>query len=204
MLGGAHAINTVIDEERRLSLINFGEITASHRQAVEMVQQYCRVPVPRNFDLVITSGAGYPLDSTYYQTVKGMVGAAAILKPGGDLVIASQCSEGIGSPEYLDAQRRFTTLGAEGFLESLREKPFADIDEWQTQMQTRAMVAGNIFLFSELDASDRQLTGVKSIGDLDAFLQSLPDQLSIAVIPEGPYVVPYVDHELTEAGPCGA
>ena len=34
MLGGALALNTVIDEERRLSFVNFGEIVASHLDAV--------------------------------------------------------------------------------------------------------------------------------------------------------------------------
>ena len=77
-IGGAFALNTVIDEQRRLSMVNFGEITASHQQAVDFVKDFCRVPMPNGFDTVITSGAGYPLDKTYYQTVKGMVAASGI------------------------------------------------------------------------------------------------------------------------------
>ena len=84
MLGGAHALNTVIDEERNLSFVNFGEILQSHQQAVEFVRGYCEVSVPRQFQTVITSASGYPLDKTYYQTVKGMVGAMDILAPGGE------------------------------------------------------------------------------------------------------------------------
>jgi nickel-dependent lactate racemase len=192
MIGGAFAINTVIDEDRNLSMINFGEINASHQQAVEFIQDYCRVPVDDLFDVVITSGAGYPLDKTYYQAVKGMVGAMDILKPGGDLIIAAQCSEGLGSPEYVDAQQRFTQLGATAFLESLKPKQFADIDEWQTQMQIKAMAIGKIHLYSELSDESLKITGVQPVNDLNAFIKNMAaSHPRVAVIPEGPYVIPY-------------
>ena len=42
MLGGALALNTVIDEERRLSFVNFGEIGRSHMAAVRYVEDYVR------------------------------------------------------------------------------------------------------------------------------------------------------------------
>ena len=41
------------------------------------------------FNTVVTSAAGFPLDQTYYQTVKGMVTPLDILAPGGTLIIAS-------------------------------------------------------------------------------------------------------------------
>ena len=75
------------------------------------------VPVPRRFHTVLTSAAGYPLDKTYYQTVKGMVGPLDILEEGGDLIIASECSEGIGSPEFAESQRRYIEHGMDAFLE---------------------------------------------------------------------------------------
>src|SRR5690606_17640233 len=116
------------------------------------------------FRTVVTSAAGYPLDKTYYQTVKGMVGPIDILEPGGNLVVVSECSEGLGSPEYAEAQRRLIGLGADGFLADISRKEFADIDEWQTQMQLKPMKAGRVHLYSEgLKAADRALTGVNLI-----------------------------------------
>ena len=195
MLGGAYALNTVIDEHRNLSFVNFGEITASHQQAVDMIAQFCRVPLPQSFPTVVTSGAGYPLDTTYYQTVKGMVGAVEILKPGGNLIIVSECSEGLGSDEYVAAQKRLTQLGRQGFLDSISGKPLADIDEWQTQMQTKAMAMGNIHLHSRLPSSSYDLTGVTIAEDLERTIRSAIDQSEcrrVAVIPEGPYVIPHL------------
>ena len=141
MLGGALALNTVIDDRRRLAFVNFGEVVQSHLQAVAFARQYAQVPVGRRFRTVVTSAAGYPLDKTYYQTVKGMVGPLDILEPGGDLIIASACSEGMGSKRYVDAQRRLIELGPDGFGASIEHKSHADIDEWQTQMQLKPMRA---------------------------------------------------------------
>ena len=195
MLGGALAVNTVIDEDRRLSFINFGEILQSHQQAVDYVSDFCKAFVPRRFHTVVTSAAGYPLDMTYYQTVKGMVCAMDILEPGGDLIIVSECSEGMGSAEFVAAQQRLTDLGADAFLRSILQKSHADIDEWQTQMQTKPMQVGRIHLVTDgLFAQDHSLTGVNVTSSLQAAvddsLSRSPDQ-AIAVIPEGPYVVPF-------------
>jgi len=143
---------------------------------------------------VVTSAAGYPLDTTYYQTVKGMVGPVNILEPGGNLLVVSECSEGLGSEEYADAQRRLIGLGADGFFADISRKQFADIDEWQTQMQLKPMKAGSVHLYSGgLRAGDRGLTGVNLIDSVEEALHRCVEasgDTSVAVIPEGPYVVP--------------
>ena len=194
MLGGALALNTVIDEERRLSFVNFGEIVASHLDAVRHMSDYAEVPLAERFGTVVTSAAGYPLDKTYYQTVKGMVTPMAIMAPGADLIIASACSEGMGSREFADAQRRLVERGPERFLEEISAKRFADIDEWQTEMQLKPMRLGRVQLYSDgLDEAQRRLTGVELIGSVAAAVEASVARTGdrrVAVIPEGPYVVP--------------
>ncbi|MGA6926401.1 MAG: nickel-dependent lactate racemase, partial [Desulfosarcina sp.] len=148
MLGGALALNTVIDEKRRLSFVNFGEIEASHAQAVAFVRPYAEVFLEQPFSTVLTSAAGYPLDKTYYQTVKGMVGGMEILSPGGNLFVVSEISEGMGSPEYVKAQEKLIQLGSEGFLADILPKRHAAIDEWQTEMQLKPMRKGQVHLYT--------------------------------------------------------
>jgi len=193
-LGHALALNTVIDEHRRLSFVNFGEVVQSHLLAVDFIRRYAVVPVERRFATVVTSAAGYPLDKTYYQTVKGMVAPIDILAPGGDLLIVSECAEGMGSTEYVEAQRRLLGLGAEGFMADISAKRYADIDEWQTQMQLKPMRTGAVHLYCEgLDAESVSLTGVHKMRSVpDAIRESVrrSGDAHIAVIPEGPYVVP--------------
>ncbi len=195
MLGGAWALNTVIDEERKLSFVNFGEIVASHLQAVDFARKYSEVEVDRRFSTVLTSAAGYPLDKTYYQTIKGMVGAMDILRPGGDLIIVSECSEGLGSPEFVASQRRLLSRGPVRFLDDILGKSHAEVDEWQTQMQLKPQTLGKVHLYSNgLSAADHLLTGVTQVPSIEAAVQaSIASQAdpAIAVIPEGPYVVPF-------------
>lgn len=196
MLGEVYALNTVIDEDRDLVHVTFGEVIASHLAAVAFVQESVRVPVGRRFRTVVTSSAGYPLDKTYYQTVKGMVTPLDILAPGGTLIIASECSEGLGSAHYRASQARLCALGPERFLETLLAKRYADIDEWESEMQLKPMRAGRVELYSTgLAGEDRALTGVAMIDSVErALAQALAraGDADVAIVPEGPYVVPVV------------
>jgi nickel-dependent lactate racemase len=194
MVAPVLAVNVVLDEARRVSLVNFGEVVASHAAAVAFVERYAVVPVPRRFRTVVTSAAGYPLDKTYYQTVKGMVAPKDILAPGADLVIASECSEGMGSREYVEAQRRLVALGEDRFLEEIAGKRFADVDEWQTQMQVKPMKLASVHLYTRgLAPADRPLTGVHLVDSVEAAVArsvARSGDRAVAVIPEGPYVLP--------------
>jgi len=195
LVGGALALNTVIDENRRLSFVNFGEIEASHAKAVAFVRPYAEMLVKRPFTTVLTSAAGYPLDKSYYQTVKGMVGGMEILTPGGNMFVVSEISEGMGSPEYVKAQEKLITLGAEGFLADIRLQRHAAIDEWQTEMQLKPMRKGQVHLYTKgLSRQQQKLTGVEVIDNKDELLRQIAATLNhdkrIAVIPEGPYILP--------------
>lgn len=196
MLGTVWGVNTVLDEHRRVSFLNYGPLETSHLEAVAFTRPYSEIKLTRRYKTVITSSAGYPLDSTYYQTVKGMVGAMDALEEGGKLFIVSACTQGMGSPEYVDAQKRLIKLGTDGFLQDILPKQRALIDEWQTEMQLKPMRRGAICLYTEgLTDEQKALTGVETTTDLraalDAWLKACGDK-DVVVIPEGPYVVPMI------------
>jgi len=196
MIGECHGLNTVIDENRDLVFVSFGEIIASHMAAVEVARGFTEVGVPRLFKTIVTSAAGYPLDKTYYQTVKAMVIPLKILEPGGTLIIASECSEGFGSHEFQQSHANLVRLGKEAFTEMVLKKPLADIDEWQTTMQLKPMRRGKVQLYTTgLSEKERAITGVELIDSIDEAIVravKISGDRAIAVIPEGPYVVPYL------------
>ena len=204
-LGGALAVNVIIDESRRLAFANFGEIVASHLAAVDFVRRYAEVPIARRYQTVVTSAAGYPLDRTYYQTVKGMVSALGALEDGGDLIVVSECSEGLGSESFIASQRRLLAAGPDAFLATIMSQPLAEIDEWQTHMQVKAMRRGRVLLYApSLRPEQMRLTGVEVVSSLsEALRQSLqrqPGRPALAVIPEGPYVIPVSDERSPVTG----
>jgi nickel-dependent lactate racemase len=193
-VGGILALNVVIDEDRRIGFVNFGEIEVGHEKAVEFMRAHAEVAVSHRFKTVVTTSAGYPLDKTYYQTVKGMVGVMDIVEPAGDIIIASECSEGMGSPEFGDAQHLLYSLGPDHFMALIEQREKAEIDEWQTQMLVKALRVANIHLYTaSLGDADLKRTCVRPVTSAEsAILRSVSTHGDphIAVVPEGPYVIP--------------
>jgi nickel-dependent lactate racemase len=194
MAGESYAVNAVIDEARRVSHVNFGDLRQSHASAVAYMRPYAEVSVSEKFATVITSAAGYPLDRNYYQTVKGMVAAMDILKPGGNLFILSECSEGIGSSDFVESQVRFCNEGADAFMQDVASRLYAEVDEWETEMLLKPLRIGRVHLYSRgLCGADRKLTGVCMVESLEDSLKRSVEEAGdtrVAVIPEGPYVIP--------------
>jgi hypothetical protein len=74
----------------------------------------------------------------------------------------------MGSREYVEAQRRLVALGPDGFLAEIAGKRFADVDEWQTQMQVKPMKLARVHLYTRgLSAADRALTGVHLVDSVE-------------------------------------
>lgn len=193
-IGGIVALNVVIDEKRRIGFVNFGDVEESHREAVEFMRKHAEVTLPRRFKTVVTTSAGYPLDTTYYQTVKGMVGVIDIVEPGGTIIIASECSEGMGSREFVAAQRMLCEVGPDRFMSALSSRDKARIDEWQTEMLLKALRVGTVQLHATgLGAEDLKDVFVEPVSSIEEAVTASvrahgdPD---VAVVPEGPYVVP--------------
>ena len=193
-LGEIYALNTVIDDKRNLVFASFGEIIVSHLAAVAFVRTFTELDIPRKYSTVLTSCAGFPLDLTYYQVVKAMATPMSILKPGGTLIVAAECAEGLGSASFIACQKRMIEMGPDAYLESLLGKRLADIDEWSTEWQLKPRRMARVLLHAPgLSPEDAALTGVEMIDDVaGAVAYSIVESGDphVAVIPEGPYVVP--------------
>jgi len=193
-IGGILSLNVAIDESRHIAFVNFGEIERSHQEAVEFIRKYAEVILPTRFKTIVTTSAGYPLDRTYYQTIKGMVGVLEILEPGGTVIIASECSEGFGSSDFRKAQGLLCEIGPDRFISVIKKRKKARIDEWQTEMLVKALRVGNIQLYttklSQKDLKDIFVDHITSIEE--AVLDSLraKGDHEIAIVPEGPYIIP--------------
>ena len=194
MIGQVYSINCVIDENRNLSFINFGDIKTSHDEAVQFMSNYAKVKCNNTYNTIITSSAGAPLDGNFYQTIKGMVTPLDILEKGGDLIVISECGEGLGSYEFKQSQLKLLNNGKNNFLQNILNKKHADIDEWQTEMEIKSLNKGNIYLYSKgLSKEEKMLTGVNIISNVENKInESIKkhNNPNIAIIPEGPYVIP--------------
>jgi len=195
-IGKTLAINLIIDEARALSFVSFGGIAESYKAAVEFAERFFRLAVPSGFPVVLCSAAGYPLDATYYQTVKGICCGASILNAGGDLFVVAECSEGFGSHEFRVAQGLLCDRGSAAFLAEARSRPRAFVDEWQTVMLAKATEHCSIHLLAGgLSDAEHGLTYARKCLDISIELREAArrsGERRIAVIPEGPYVAPFI------------
>ena len=100
MAGCDFIVNVVIDAQRRILRVVAGDMEAAFLEGVAFAREPVTATLAEPVDIVVTTSAGYPLDTTFYQCVKGMVTALPIVKPGGTIILAASLSEGIGSPEF--------------------------------------------------------------------------------------------------------
>jgi nickel-dependent lactate racemase len=124
-------VNTVIDDQRRMLAVVAGDMEGAFREGVGFVRGLVCDTVPEPVDIVVATSAGYPLDTTYYQSVKGMVAAMDIVKPGGTIILAAGLSEGIGSPEFRRIFQEHSS--AEEFVERIKNTDYFTLDQWQVE-----------------------------------------------------------------------
>lgn len=189
-------VDVVLDTERRITGVFAGEMERAWEAGVVFVEQHTRASVPAPVDVVVTTSAGWPLDLTYYQTVKGMVGALPIIKPGGHIVIASACTEGIGGPDF--SRTLLETDDLQALVASMQGLDWQPVpDQWQVEELAKATRHNPVVCVSEgipdgvmarLFASPAPTV---EAAVADALTVHGPDS-TIAVIPKGPYVIPYV------------
>jgi nickel-dependent lactate racemase len=188
-------VNVVMDDERRPLAFFAGNMHRAFYQGVEFVRDIVRDTVPEPVDIVVTSSAGYPLDTTFYQSVKGMTGALPIVKQGGTIVIAASLTEGIGSQPFQQLFQEHPDLDT--FMQRILGKDYFVMDQWQLEELAKVRRKARVKMVSDgLSASVLDRLFVESAPSVElAVAESLAEygsQATIAVIPKGPYVLAQV------------
>ncbi len=188
-------VNVALNERREVTGVFAGDLEAAHVVGSEFVAEHATAFLDGPADIVITTSAGYPLDLTFYQSVKAMTAAMPVVKDGGTMIVASACAEGIGSPEFTRLMKETTSV--EHFRARLSNPDFFAIDQWQLQEMCKALDKADVLYYTDgLDADtvrDLLVTPISSVeeGLRRAMERHGPDG-RIAVIPEGPYVLPRI------------
>ncbi|MBI2824118.1 MAG: nickel-dependent lactate racemase [Planctomycetia bacterium] len=188
-------VNAVIDTERRSLAIVAGDMEQAFLEGVDFCRGVVVDTVPEPVDVVVTSSAGYPLDATFYQAVKGLTGALPIVKQGGTIILAASLSEGIGSPQF---QRLFDeNASLDVFVERILGKDYFVMDQWQLEELAKVCRKAQVRIVSDgLPAETLDRLFVRSAPTVEvAVAESLAEhgpKATIAVIPKGPYVLAQV------------
>ena len=188
-------LNVTLNGEKQITGVVAGDVIAAHREGCKFVKETAMYAVDEPFDIVLTTNSGYPLDQNLYQTVKGMSAAAQIVKQGGAIISASECSDGVPDHgNYAKILKMRDTAGE--LLEMICDPEFCLFDQWQVQVQAMVQLKADCYLFSTLDpqiVKNAKFTPIDSVeATLQQLCQKIGPQVRVAVLPLGPLTVPYV------------
>lgn len=193
--GVQFSLDVTLNRDQEITSVQAGEIFSVHEKARSFNRKTSMQEVEQPFDLVITTNSGYPLDLNLYQTVKGLSGAARVVKPGGTILCASECSDGIpGGTDFAEMVAEMES--PREFLETISRPDFRRQDQWQAQVMAQVLAKAEVYLkssgLSDSDILDCRMKPVRSMEEfIDGYLKRKPSA-RICVLPEGPQTIPYL------------
>jgi Uncharacterized conserved protein len=182
-------LDVTLTQDREISGVFAGNPVKAHRKAVAFLEETSLETLSEPADVVITSAAGYPLDLTFYQTVKGITAAEHIVRPGGRILVLGECAEGIGGAEFAEQLRSLT--GYQDFLDAIRNTP-VEVDQWQLEKLALVGVKNQIFFYTPGVTKD-QLGCLASrlFDDIEHAVATVLDGVAagsrVVLVPDGPY-----------------
>jgi nickel-dependent lactate racemase len=191
------AIDVLLDRQHRIVEVFAGDLLAEHASACDAARRLAMVPVPAEFDIVVTTNAGFPLDQNLYQCVKGMSAGAAVVRHGGTLICAAECRDGFPDHgSYREVLASAPTPAA--LLRAIETRPSTVPDQWQAQVQCQVQARARVLLHTqgltpaELAAAHLETSADVAATVRDELARFGPDA-TLCVLPEGPQTIAYVE-----------
>jgi nickel-dependent lactate racemase len=128
-----------------------------------------------------------------------MRAAEQIVRPGGAIIIAAECWDGI--PEHgMYGELLSQADSPRELLRRIQSPGFLEQDQWQAQIQAMVQLKAEVYVYSDC-LSDGQITRalLQPCRDIPATIADLRkrygDCTAIAVMPEGPQTIAYLEPE---------
>jgi lactate racemase len=189
------ALDVLLDRDKAITHVYAGELFAMHDAACARAYELAMSPVPEPFDVVVTTGSGFPLDQNLYQAVKGLAAAERIIAPGGTIVLAAACEDGL--PDHGSFAEVLSSGSSPAELLDIICAPgYAVPDQWQVQVLARVLSKARVLLVCD-GLTDAQVRAAHLEPAHDV-ARAVNDALAshqngrVAYLPEGPQTIPYV------------
>lgn len=186
-------VNLILNQERGITGIFAGDSEKAWLKGLKELEKVVKIEVSEPADIVITSGGGYPLDTTFYQSIKGIVTASNVVKDKGTIIVVSGCNEGIGNREFENLLRKTRDRGE--FLAKIKQPHFFIIDQWQVEEMCKVLQKAEIMFYS--GNIDNEILRELMVAPIDSVEEGIQKALKkhgksakIIVIPQGPYIIP--------------
>jgi len=188
-------LNVTLNQARQITGVFAGDLIKAHQAGCEFARRHALRKVAQPFDIVITSNSGYPLDLNLYQAVKGMSAAARIVKPGGVIIMAAECWDGL--PNHGEFKRLLWEASSpEEILARIMTPGFRCHDQWEAQILAQIRQKARVYLYTDgLTEEEIRRSHVLPCPSVEETVKELlrsNPQATIAVLPDGPQTVPTV------------
>lgn len=194
-VGPSFLLNVTLNDRREITNVFAGDLVAAHRAGREFVRESAMQAVSRSFEVVVTTNSGYPLDMNLYQGIKGVSAAARILRPGGTIILAAECREGVPAGSHYDRLLREGN-SPEEILALLAAPGFVRPEQWQAQIQALLQRRARILVHSSMSDETLRAAHLTPCPDIStavkAELARLGPDACAAVLPQGPLTIPYL------------
>jgi nickel-dependent lactate racemase len=191
-------INVLLNQDHKIAKIVGGHMNYAFQEGVALARKRQTDTVEKQVDIVVTTGGGAPFDKTWHQTIRGIVGALDIVKPGGTIIIASACTEGIGSQEFGEIADKFASI--EEFMQAITSGEQSFADQWQLYELAKVLRQAKVkVVTSGVSAEVLQKFFVTASATVEEAIAEAFEEYgadaSIAVIPQGPCVLAVAKHK---------
>jgi nickel-dependent lactate racemase len=189
-------LNVTLNRDKEITAVFAGELFEAHDRGCAFAKEHAMIRCDHRFDVVITSNSGYPLDQNLYQAVKGMSAAHKIVKQGGTIICAAECSDGLPNHGNYAKILQMRKTPHE-ILEMINDPAFEIFDQWQVQKQAVIQVWSDVYVYSTLSDEDVAKAMFTPTHDIEQTLEELKkkygENMTVAVLPLGPLTIPYVE-----------
>jgi nickel-dependent lactate racemase len=196
LAGPSFLLNVTLNEAREITRVFAGDLVQAHRAGCEFVRQAAMQPCKEPFAVVVTTNSGYPLDLNLYQGVKGMSAGARIVRPGGVLILACECREGLPSHSSFERILRSAASPAE-LLARMAAAGGIQPEQWQVQIQALIQSRARVLLYSSLAPEQIRAAHLEPCPDIavavEQALAAAGPEARVAVLPQGPLTIPYLE-----------
>lgn len=184
-------LNVVLSSQGRVGAVVGGNWDSAWELGCDLIRQRYGVPLAQRGDLVIASAGGYPTDINLYQAAKTLDNAYYAVDTGGVIVVAAQCSEGGGSPDFFgwfqhESLKSMVAALAAGFT----------VPGYVAYHIRRIASQHPSILVSDLDPVVVRRTGLQPAASLEEAMararQIKPSVDTVVLMPQGALTLPLV------------
>lgn len=184
-------LNVILGENSKVVKAFSGNPVDAHKVGADFIRRHTLLS-PSFAEITITSNSGYPLDRNVYQLVKGISVAAETTRPGGVIIIAAECRDGVGHPMFY----KLLSGSSSPFeiLEKIRNKGIYCADQWQVQMLAKILEKYKVIVVTnKLDKGTIEAmhmlhaTSIQEALDIAFILKG--KESKVTIIPEGPKTI---------------